>query len=92
MAKGQYLSKHQQGIVKRYYEHADARVAAALQETLSDLYLAAPGNAADKLWKKLCDTLAKAGVDASRTGALLASRDIKAAAELVNRLTAPGSR
>jgi len=40
MARGQYLTPHQKGIVKRYYEHKDTLATQKLGEIVSDLFLA----------------------------------------------------
>lgn len=90
MAKGQFLSSHQKSIVNRYYQHADARVSASLQELVSDLALAEPAKA-EKLWKKATETLAKLGVEPAKVQRTAGARDIKAFATLVGELIArPG--
>lgn len=91
MAKGQYLSKHQQGIVKRYYAHADARLANTLQELVSDLAVS-DAKGAEKLWKKAGDVLEKLKVDHPRARRAIEARDTRAFAEVVGEvLSRPGA-
>lgn len=87
MAKGQYLSKHQQGIVNRYYAHADARVMHKLQELVSDLYLASDEKSAAKLWKNVETSLGHSGLDPAKIARVLESKDVKALAALVAQLS-----
>ncbi len=89
MAKGQHLTKHQQKIVSRYYEHKDTITAQRLQELVSDIYLAAPGKEADKLWKKADAALRSAGVPPEKVDRAVASRSAEALAAIVNDLTKP---
>ncbi len=90
MAKGQYLSSHQKGIVKRYYEHADTISLQKLQEAVSDLYLAGTGKAAERLWKTAQTALAKSGADPARVARIVAEKNVEALARLVGELAAPG--
>lgn len=86
MAKGQHLTKHQQGIVNRYYEHKDEIMLAKLAELSAELYLA-QGKAADKLWKSAATALANTGLPAEKCAGVVAARDVKALAELVAALS-----
>ncbi|MCG3122638.1 MAG: hypothetical protein GIKADHBN_01030 [Phycisphaerales bacterium] len=86
MAKGQHLSRYQQGIVKRYYEHADTRVVTSLQELVSDLAVAETDAAKTRLWKRAADMLGKTAADPKRTAAIVAARDVKGLAQLVGEL------
>jgi hypothetical protein len=89
MAKGQYLSGHQKGIVKRYYKNLDTLTLAKLQEAVSDLYLTSKGGgdkAADRKWKSVGEALAKAGVEPAILGKVVAARDVEGLAGLVARL------
>mgnify|MGYP006910106965 CR=1 FL=1 len=83
MAKGQYLSKHQKGIVNRYYEHADTRVITKLQELVSEIYLATDSKAADKLWKSAKLQLEHTSTPGGKIDQIVQARDIKAFADLV---------
>lgn len=91
MSKGQYLSSYQKGIVSRYYEHADARVVNALQELVSEIAVAESEASRTKLWKRAADHLAKTTIDPVKAAALVQTRDVKAFAEAVARLSAAPS-
>lgn len=88
MAKGQFLNKTQQGIVRRYYEHADARVVTKLQELISEIYLAGDAKAAEKLWKSAKLQLENTGTEGGKIDRIIGAKDIKALAELVAGLAA----
>ncbi len=87
MAKGQFLTSHQKGIVNRYYATADTRVVTTLQELVSDLALAETDAAKTKLWKKAADNLAKTTLDPKRAAAILEKRDVKTFAIAVAELS-----
>lgn len=86
MPKGQPLSAYQQGIVKRYYEHKDGLMVQKLQEAVSELYLADSPKKAEKLWKTVETALASMKADPGAAAKVLASKDVKALAELVQKL------
>lgn len=86
MAKGQDLSRYQQKIVRRYYEHLDTLTLAKLQELVSDLYLAADEKAAARMWKRVETALAKTAANDARVRRVLETRDVKGLASLVNDL------
>ncbi len=90
MAKGQYLSHHQQGIVKRYYNHLDSITLTKLSELVSDLAVATEAKAAEKLWKRAGEALAKSGVAPEAVAALMTSRSVEQFAKLVGELAAGG--
>ena len=52
------LSKHQQTIVKRYYENLDTALLQRLGEQVTDLYLA-EGKKRERLWTSISSALAK---------------------------------
>lgn len=87
MAKGQYLSSYQKGIVNRYYANADARVVNGLQELVSEIAIAETDTARTRLWKKAAETLAKTTLDARKAAAIVEARDVKAFAEAVAALS-----
>ncbi|MDX2114973.1 MAG: hypothetical protein SFZ24_05030 [Planctomycetota bacterium] len=91
MAKHQNLSAYQQGIVRRYYEHAEGVAAQKLAELVSELYLATDEKKAARLWKSAEAALAKTPVDAARAQAVVQSRDVRKLAELA-ALVAPGGK
>ncbi len=71
MAKGQHLSKFQQGIVNRYYEHADTLSVSKLSELVSELAVATSPKAADKLWSRVEQALSRAGTPPARASAIV---------------------
>jgi len=85
MAKGQDLSRHQRGIVKRYYEHRDSIMATKLSEIVSDLYLA-EGKKADRLWERAATALKNTDADPKRAASVVERRDLKGLAELAAKL------
>ncbi|MDH3583376.1 MAG: hypothetical protein OER86_04095 [Phycisphaerae bacterium] len=90
MAKGQSFSRHQQGIINRYYEHQDTILSNRLGEIVSDLYLADAESKRKRLWSRAAQALAKSKVEPKRYEPLVASRDLQALATLVNELAGPG--
>ena len=88
MPKGQPLSRHQEGIVKRYYANLDNTTITKLQELSSDLYLAADEKTRTKLWKSVDLWLSKTGIDAAICLRVLEKKDPKLLAEFVNSLSA----
>ncbi len=87
MAKGQHLTKHQTGIVRRYYEHRDTLTVTKLQETVSDLYLAAgdpaAAKAAAKKWRWAGDALLRLRVESDVVGRIVESKDVEGLARVV---------
>ncbi|HEX8877587.1 MAG TPA: hypothetical protein VF777_12625 [Phycisphaerales bacterium] len=53
MTYGGHYGKKAKGAINRFYEHADTRHLATLQEAASELYLAESQKAKDKLWAKV---------------------------------------
>lgn len=94
MSKGQYLSGHQKGIVKRYYAHLDTLTLSKLQEAVSDLYLLPKGPSDDPIakrkWKGVADALAKVGCERAASAKVVADRDVEGLARLVAKLASGG--
>lgn len=89
MAKGQFLSSYQQGIVKRYYQNKDTLATQKLGEIVSELYLLeVEPNAkkADRLWKSAETALLNAGANKARVAVVVEKRDLKGLAEVLNSL------
>ncbi|QYK48437.1 MAG: hypothetical protein KF838_00955 [Phycisphaeraceae bacterium] len=86
MAK-QELSSTQRKIVDRYYSNLDTISLTKLQEAVSELYLAETDKKKDKLWKTVETALAKFPEADARAAAVLRTKDIKALAELVQKLS-----
>ncbi|MBI1191442.1 MAG: hypothetical protein GC200_12275 [Tepidisphaera sp.] len=93
MSKGQYLTSYQQDIVKRFYAHRDTVLANRLQEIVSELAVASPGKAADKLWQRAADTMLKAGADKADVEQITTPRNLADLARIAGELaSAPASK
>lgn len=77
MAKQQNLTKYQQGIVSRYYEHKEGLNLSKLQELVTELYLAESAKAKDKLWERAEAAMKSAQVASPVIAKILAGRDVK---------------
>jgi hypothetical protein len=88
MAKGQHLSRHQQGIVRRYYQHLDTLAVQKLAELVSELYLATDEKKRQKLWAEAAAHLPKLDADQGRVRRVLEARDVAGLAALVNEAAA----
>jgi hypothetical protein len=86
MAKGQHLSKTQQGIVKRYYRNLDTITLTKLGELVSEICVTTDPKKLDKLWERAATALDKIEVKESAVQRALSTRDVKALAEIVNKL------
>lgn len=82
-------TRHQQGIIKRYYRSLDKVAVNKLSELLTELYLA-DGKKLDKLWKSAEGHMQKAGVQQGRIDAIMEKEDLNLLAELVKQLNAGG--
>ena len=93
MAKGQHLSAHQQKIVKRYYQQLDTIAVQKLSELVSDLFLAT-GDAKkqERLWAQVTTYLPKVDAEETRVRRILAQKDLKDLATLVNEAAAAKPR
>ncbi len=80
-------TRHQQGIIKRYYENKDTIQLQRLSELVTDLYLA-EGKKRDKVWLSVASTLKKLEVPQSRIDHLLKQNDPVLVANLVKELQA----
>lgn len=87
MAKGQHLTRHQQGIVKRYYDNLDTISLQKLSELVSELYLCTDAKKADRLWLTAETALRKVIKDPRKVDPIINARDVKALAALVNTLS-----
>ncbi len=86
MAKHQWLTPHQKGIVRRYYEHKDDLMVQKLHEAVSDLYVCGDPKAAERLWKKVQTALVNAGLHEERARRIADSRDLDRLARVVGEL------
>jgi hypothetical protein len=80
-------TKHQQGIIKRYYANFDAIQVQKLAELVSELFLA-DGKKRDKLWKSAGALMEKLGIPKERIDHLLAKKDPALLARLVKEIGA----
>jgi len=87
MSTGQPHSRHQQGIIKRYYEHLDTIALQRLGELVSDLYLA-EGVRAKRMWDSAAAALRKVAEDEPEVARILAQKDIPGLARLLTELGA----
>lgn len=87
MGKGREYTKHQQGIIRRFYEHRDSTLLTRLAELTSDLAMVPEEKKATTLWKRTAEALAKAGANPAQAERIVAGRDIKALAALVGELS-----
>ena len=81
------LTRHQQSIVKRYYENRDSVLLQRLGEQVTDLYLA-EGKKRAKLWQSIEASLEKLGVPKSRIDHVCGSDDARQLATLLQELLA----
>jgi hypothetical protein len=81
------LTKHQQSIVKRYYDNLDTVLLQRVGEQVTDLYLA-EGKKRAKLWEGIAVSLAKLGVPKSRIDRVRDSDDARQLATLLQELLA----
>jgi hypothetical protein len=78
-------TRHQQGIIKRYYENQGSLQLQRLGELVTDLYLA-EGKKREKVWKSIATALQKLGVPQARIDHVVKSGDPKLVANLVTEL------
>lgn len=81
------FSKHQQGIIKRYYENKDTIQLQKLSELVTDLYLA-DGKKRERVWKSVVTAMQKLEVPKTRIDFLLAKDDPALVAKVVQELQA----
>jgi hypothetical protein len=78
-------TRHQQGIIKRYYRNLDKIQLQRLSELVTELYLA-EGKKKDKLWESAVGAMKKIGVPEQRINHLLSRKDPALVAALVKEL------
>jgi hypothetical protein len=91
MAKREF-TEHQQGIIKRYYEHRETIALQNLGEVVSDLYLTAPGTKQKRLWERAQAHLVALEVKESTWRPIIESQNIVRLANLLSELHAKLSR
>jgi acetylornithine deacetylase/succinyl-diaminopimelate desuccinylase-like protein len=83
----QKYSKHQQKIIRNYYENRDAISLQRLSELVTELYLAT-GKGRERQWKFIVSALEKLGLPAERIEHLRAQDNPALLAKLVEELMA----
>jgi hypothetical protein len=78
-------TRHQQGIIKRYYQNLDQIAWQKLSELVGELYLAT-GKKREKLWQSAAAHMQKLGVPEERIRHLLAQQQPELLARLVKEL------
>ena len=86
MAKGQFHSPHQKGIIKRYYENKEDISTQKLGEVVSDLYLETNPTRVKTLWASAESALLKLGANPARVQKIVAERNLQTLAKLVEEL------
>ena len=81
------FSKHQQKIIKNYYENRESISLQRLSELVTELYLA-EGKARERQWKYIVGALKKLGLPEERIEHLRKKDDPRLLAELVEELMA----
>lgn len=80
-------TRHQQGIIKRYYQNADALQTQRLSELAGELYLS-EGKKRVKVWAQVKTLLEKLEIPAARIEKIVASDKPELVAAVVKELTA----
>jgi hypothetical protein len=86
MARQDY-TPHQQGIIKRFYEHRDTLALQRLGELVSDMYVETSEARLTRAWKNVHKQLLAAGVHAHQAQTIVTERDLGALAKLLGELT-----
>ena len=86
MAKGQFHSSYQKGIIKRYYENKSDINSQKLGEIVSDLYLETDPAKAKRKWESAKTALLNLGANAARVEKIVADKNLQALAKLVEEL------
>lgn len=82
-------TKHQQNIIRKYYENRDTIALQRVQELVTELYLAS-GKKRAKYWEQLTLHLTKLGIPAARIEHLVAQDNPELVAQLVKSLIEKG--
>lgn len=79
------FTRHQQGIIKRYYANADTIQLQKLAELVGELYLT-EGKKREKVWKSAAALMLKLGVPQTRIDHIVAQNKPELVANLVKEL------
>jgi len=80
-------TRHQQGIIKRYYENFDKIQVQRLSELVTELYLA-EGKKREKLWQSAATAMQKLKLPQQRIDHVVGKKDPALLAAVVKELTA----
>ncbi len=86
MAKGQFHTAHQKGIIKRYYENKSDINSQKLGEIVSDLYLETNAAKQKRLWASAETALLNLGANKAQVDQIVAERNLPALAKLVEKI------
>jgi acetylornithine deacetylase/succinyl-diaminopimelate desuccinylase-like protein len=81
------FTRHQQGIIKRYYANADGIHLQRLSELVGELYLA-EGKKKTKVWQSVAAAMQKLGVPQARIDHIVAQDKPELVANVVKELQA----
>jgi hypothetical protein len=77
------FTRHQQGIIKRYYENRDGIALQRVQELVTELYLAETAKKRDKIWDSLELHLGKLNIPSDRIAHLRKQNKPELVAQLI---------
>jgi murein endopeptidase len=86
MAKGQFHTAHQKGIIQRYYENKSDINTQKLSEIVSDLYLEESAAKQKRLWASAETALLNLGAKKEQVEQVVAERNLAALAKLAEKL------
>jgi hypothetical protein len=86
----QQFSKHQQRIIRNYYQNREALSLQRLQELVTELYLA-EGKKREKQWEYVISALQKLGLPDNRIEHLRSQDDPQLLAKVVEEMMAKGA-
>jgi hypothetical protein len=78
------FTRHQQGIIRSYYQNRDTVSFQRVQELLTDIYLA-EGKKKEKLWDSMFNHLEKLGVPADQINHIKTKRDPELIAQIIQK-------
>ncbi|NLW51369.1 MAG: hypothetical protein GXY85_11110 [Candidatus Brocadiaceae bacterium] len=86
MARHQWLTPRQKGIVRRYYEHKETLGTQKLSEIVSELYLCEDAGKAERLWQQALTALKNAGVHEARAKRIVEGRNLERLAHVLEEV------
>ena len=79
-------TRHQQGIIRRYYEHRDDLMVQNLTEIVSNLYIETDPKKQERLWARVEQCLTKLKVARGEIARILEARDLAKLAKTLEGL------